>query len=1115
MLSPSDLHAYLACPHLFVLERRRRQRGEPRAAGSAEADLAARKGQAHERAQLDAFRSQGRQVVEVALGRDWDWAHAAGHTLSAMRAGADVVYQGVLADQGWRGVADFLVRVETPSELGGWSYEAWDTKLGRRARPHFLLQLCFYSAQLHRCHGVAPCSMRVVLGDGRIETYRYDDFSAYARRLWRQLEGAASALPETYPYPVTHCGVCSYAAACESLWEHDDHLSRVAGIRREQVERLGRAGIATVAGFAAASPMPPVRIGARTLEGLAHQARLQDAYRRTGAHRFELLAPEEGRGLGLLPPPDAGDVFFDMEGYPFFEPAGGLEYMFGSVEVDSGQPRFQALHAATRDQERQAFERLVDGLTARIARFPGLHVYHYAHYEPTALKRLAMQHGTREAELDALLRRETFVDLYQVVRQSLRVSHRSYSIKAVRQFFMPDAGGGAVSGGGESIVAFERWLDTGDAAILADITRYNEEDCVSTWRLRQWLLDRRAEAVAAFGPIGWRSPGVLPGEPPEASTEGDAERDALLALAARRIGAEREALVTLADVVTYHRREAKPGYWEYFARRTKSFDELVLDPEAIAGIVPDGPSRQEKRSLIYPCRVEPQDCKLTADSPVEDPRPGKPAVHIHSIDLAVGRVELRRKRDADAEPLPAALIAGGPVRTDAQRRALLALARDVATRGIEVRDAARDLLLRRPPRIRNHPEGAPLQTPRLDEQQALTAALDDSYLFVQGPPGSGKTWTGARLISSLLSGGRRVGVMGPSHKAIHNLLDEVERVAATERLTFRGLKKAGRSDESRYVSAHITSTGSNTVCENADAQLIAGTSWLFAREGLGHSLDTLFIDEAGQVALADALAVSMSARNLVLLGDPQQLAHVSQGVHPSGSGQSVLAHLLGDQATVAPTHGLFLEQTWRMHEDVCGFVSAMSYDGRLRSETGCGRQRVDCAGGLSGTGLRFIAVEHTGNAQRSDEEAARVAEEVACLLAGGTFTDRDGATRPLRPEDILVVAPFNLHVHCLRERLPAGVEAGTVDKFQGREAPVVLFAMGSSSAEEVPRGLSFLFSRNRLNVALSRARALAAIVASPSLLSSSCSAIDEMRLVNLLCRFADEAARMEGQERHA
>lgn len=1105
MFSPSDLHAFLACPHLFALEYGRRQRGEARPPRSAEAELVARKGQAHEAAQLEAFRNDGRSTVAIALDDGWDWQRAAGDTVRAMGDGVDVIYQGVLVEGQWRGIADFLVRVETPSRLGGWSYEAWDTKLARRSRPYFLLQLCFYSHQLGRLQGAVPHRMHVVLGDGRVDGYGVEDFSAYAQRLWRRLERTAADMPETYPYPVAHCPLCSHVAACEALWERDDHLSRVAGIRREQVERLAAAGIGSLASLAGTLANPEVRIGARTLEALRHQARLQHAYRTSGRHCYELLSPEPGRGFGLLPPPDAGDIFFDMEGYPYFEPTGGLEYLFGLVATNTGQAQFHAFRAATRDEERSAFERFIDLLTARLARFPAMHVYHYAHYEPTKLKHLAMQHGTREAELDALLRRETFVDLYQVVRQAMRTSHGGYSIKDVRQFFMPDAGHGDVTGGGQSILAFERWLETGDAALLDAIVRYNEEDCVSTWRLRDWLLARRREAEARFGPIGWRVVGTQAEEPPETATFGDDERQALAARAALATGQHRDALATLANVVTYHRREDKPEWWAYFARKTKSFDELLLDPEALAGIVPDGPARREKRSLVYPCRVEPQDCKLTADSPVEDPRPDAPAVHIERLDLAAGRVELRREAGAAGERLPTALIAGGPVRTDAQRRVLVALARDVLERGLDPREAARDLLLRRSPRVQNHVEGAPLQTMRLQEQRGLALALDGSYLFVQGPPGSGKTWTGARLITALLGAGRRVGVMGPSHKAIHNLLDEVERVAATEGLEFRGLKKAGRSGESHYQTAHISSTSSNSAVESSDAQLIAGTSWLFAREGMRGVLDTLFVDEAGQVALADALAVSLSSRNIVLLGDPQQLAHVSQGVHPAGSGESVLAHLLGGAATVAPAHGLFLEQTWRMHDDVCRFVSRMSYDGRLTSEAGCRRQRIDSTAGLSGTGLCFLPVEHTGNAQRSDEEAARVADEARRLLADGSFTDRDGARRRLTPADILVVAPFNLHVHCLREHLPVGVEAGTVDKFQGREAPVVFFAMGSSSGEDVPRGMGFLFSRNRLNVALSRARALAVIVASPALLGANCASIDEMRLVNLLCRFAEEA----------
>ena len=244
--------------------------------------------------------------------------------------------------------------------------------------------------------------MRVVLGDGRVDGYRFDDFAAYARRLWRRLESTGADLPETYPYPVPHCALCHHADACQATWEQDDHLSLVAGIRRDQVERLARVGIRTVADLAATSENPPVRIGATTLVGLRHQARLQHARRSTGRHLFDLLPPEAGRGFALLPPPDAGDVFFDMEGYPYFEPAGGLEYLFGAVTVQGSDPTFHAFRASTRDEERTAFEGFIDFAVGRLARFPAMHVYHYAQYEPSALKRLAMHHGTREAELDAL-----------------------------------------------------------------------------------------------------------------------------------------------------------------------------------------------------------------------------------------------------------------------------------------------------------------------------------------------------------------------------------------------------------------------------------------------------------------------------------------------------------------------------------------------------------------------------------------------------------------------------------------------------------------------------------------------------------------------------------------
>ena len=337
-----------------------------------------------------------------------------------------------------------------------------------------------------------------------------------------------------------------------------------------------------------------------------------------------------------------------------------------------------------------------------------------------------------------------------------------------------------------------------------------------------------------------------------------------------------------------------------------------------------------------------------------------------------------------------------------------------------------------------------------------------------------------------------------SHKAIHNLLDEVEAAAKEERLQFRGLKKSSSDNaESTYDSDSISSADKTEAFTGAgvDTLLFAGTAWLFADKRLDGAVDTLIIDEAGQVSLADALAMSTAARNVVLLGDPLQLAQVSQGAHPEGTGASVLEHLLGNEPTVPPHMGLFLERTRRMHPDVCRFISEIVYDGRLHGIPELARQAT-----AFGTGLRFNAVPHAGNAAASFEEAESVAAEIGSMV-GAPWTNRYGEERPLRQTDFMVVAPYN----ALQRAGLTDVSVGTVDKFQGRQAPVVFYSMATSSVEDVPRSLEFLFSRNRLNVAISRAMCLAFVVASPRLLESQARTIDQMRLINALCRFAEMA----------
>ena len=491
---------------------------------------------------------------------------------------------------------------------------------------------------------------------------------------------------------------------------------------------------------------------------------------------------------------------------------------------------------------------------------------------------------------------------------------------------------------------------------------------------------------------------------------------------------------------------------------------------------------------------------------------------VESIDNATGTLQISRAASRTGEPLPRALIPGKPYGTNDQRGALCRLAGDIVERGLDAQgrySALRQILRGEVPSTSACASGEALQAGAfdLDRAKLIAEGLNDSYLFVQGPPGSGKTYTGAHLILHLIRKGHRVGVASGSHAAIHNQLAEVEKWATPDE-PLAGLKRYS-SDDHRYESERGLIESSKDVADCLDPRynLIAGTAWLFCREEMDGTLDYLLIDEAGQISLADALAMGTCARNVILLGDPQQLAQVSQAIHPPGAGVSVLEHLLADSTTIPPERGLFIDETRRMHPDVCRFVSQAVYEGRLESAAECAAQRIDAPGKLTGTGVRYVPVEHEGNTRSSPEEAQAIAGLVEDLLKGRyARADRGNADGgdadridPLRPEDIMVVAPYNAQVRCLREHLPDGVRVGTVDKFQGQEAAVCFFSMATSSGEEIPRHLEFLFSRNRLNVAVSRARCLAVLVCNPELLHIRCRNAEQMRLVNALCWFVEMA----------
>ncbi len=1130
MFSASDIANFLACQHLTALDQAE-QAGQIRRPyfHDLSVELLKQLGLEHERKYLSQlYEEQSLEIVEIPPGLSRE--EAAERTVEAMRSGASVIYQATFHQAPWIGHADFLVRVDRSSALGTWSYEVVETKLARSTKARALIQLCFYSDLLSKIQGVMPEWMHVVLGGGASpEKFQVSHYIAYFRKIRREFEQACSNIaPNTYPEPVEHCDVCSWYPLCDQRRRDDDHLCLVAGITRNQRKALVGRSLDTVARLAKlALPASPrfERIGDAALERIREQARLQVEGREQELLIYELLEPvEEGKGLAALPMPSPGDLFIDFEGDPYALEQ-GLEYLSGiatAPKTAGAKSEYQALWALNRTDEKAAFEKLVALVMECWRQHPDMHVYHYAPYEPTAVKHLAGRHGVCAEEVDQLLRAGIFVDLYRVVRQGLRASVESYSIKRLetiygftRSVLLRDAT--------TALQSFEAVLALGASdkaaqGLLETIEGYNRDDCFSTLRLREWLEECRRELETKRGAALPR-PALGSGEPsPELG-----ERLAEVGAIADRLVAdlspdestwtdEQRARWLLAQMLEWHRREEKSAWWEYFRLCELSDEELQEDRSALGGLTYLGEAGRVKRSLIHRYLFPPQEHAIDRALEVRDPKTQKGAGTVVSINDRKGTIDIKRGVSSEV-PHPSALIPFDIVDSKVKRESLLRLGAWVAehgTMGPGQFQAARDLLLRCAPRLQGTVTGplVRLNEPLLVAAKRLALSLEASVLPVQGPPGSGKTYTGARMIVALVNAGKRVGITAVSHKVISNLLGEVCKVAREEGVSLHVIQKTNEDDgcEETMVSQTDDNREVRDAIARGETQVAAGTAWLWSRSEMAESVDVLFVDEAGQMSLADVLAVSQAAKSLVLLGDPQQLDQPQRGVHPPGADVSALAHILGGAPTIADDRGLFLDETWRLHPDVCAFTSELFYENRLKSRPENGHQRLNCPGSLDGTGLRFVPVNHTGNQGESPEEVLKVASLVEELLREpSTWTDKENTTQRLRLNDILIVAPYNLHVSALAERLPNGARVGTVDKFQGQQAPVVIYSMATSTPEDAPRGMEFLYSLNRLNVATSRAQCVTVLVASPALFNVQCKAPRQMELANAFCRYLEMA----------
>ena len=1131
LFSATDIVNFSECVHLTSLDLIDLDTPLTRAVDDDQLRLVQEKGNEYEATYLKSMQAKHGPVIDISRsGRTNQERQVA--TIDAMRQGAPVIYQATLLDDQFVGHADFLLRVEFPSKLGNYSYEVVDTKLAHRTKAKYLVQLMFYSDLLAKVQGVSPRSVHVALGNGKEEKYRVASYQFYFANLRARFLDHVNgpAAKATYPEPCARCDTCHWREICKQKWLDDDHLSQVANINKSQIERLNEAGIKTLRALGempSGTLVPSVAKG--TLERLRHQASLQLRARQTGRRFVEPILPlpdekaESGpRGFARLPAPADGDLFFDMEGDPFYG-QGGLEYLFGLYFLENGQPRFKPFWAHSHSEERFAFEQFTDFVTAHLNRYPQAHIYHYAAYEETALKKLMCRYGTREKEIDQILRRQKLVDLYRVVRESIRTSEPKYSIKNIEHFYRGERHG-EVKDAGASIIFYGKWKENGDPTLLQAIEDYNKDDVISTAQLRDWLISQRPKDLA------WIDHNPIHEDVEEEArkkTKWVEQHEQRLQQYEKILRAgisdedgdrlnpddhRRRLLFWLLD---FYRRAAKPQWWMFYKRKTNSLENNREDPECIVGLTPDPntPTRQEARSTRYTYCYTEQETKLRSGDQCVEIESGSPLNDL-KINPDAFTVSFRMRSGRVPFETPFNIGLGKPINSDKLQAALMRYADSVIVgrnEGWRSEYPAIDAIMRRDaPRLKGRKAGTSIVSSdaKLTEIIAATAELDSSYLFIQGPPGAGKTYTGSALIVALLKMGKRIGVSSMSHKAINNLLKGVEAAAAKDGFKFKGCKKSNRGNLDQHVGGQlIIDVWENEKLISDEFQLVAGTAWLFAEPDLDRKLDYLFVDEAGQVALANLIAMATSARNVVLLGDQMQLNQPVQGVHPGESGASCLEYLLADLATIPPDRGIFLGTTWRLHPRICSFISEAVYDGRLKPQPETKRQVLRLGStsddALSEAGIRFIPVAHEGCANSSKEEAARVREIYDDLLRQ-EFVDKNGESRRVTSDNILVVAPYNLQVAMLRRVLPENAKIGTVDKFQGQEAEVVIVSMATSSSTDMPRNLEFLFSKHRLNVAISRAKSLAVVVASPRLLQTPCSTPEQMELVNILCWVAQQ-----------
>ena len=1121
-VSPSDLNNFVACKYTVLNEIKYHNKEIRKSPDRANDKLWKEMGVEHEKRHYKILKEKYKKSITIKS--DLNEKDRFDETVRAIQKGYDLIYHAYLIDDNLRGEADFLIKCDTKSDLGDYSYEVYDTKITRNLKPRHITQITAYSDMLGKIQKVLPEKMYLIDGSDEYHSFKtieYIDLFNHSKKEFIKFLSNISK-EKIYPEKCSYCNLCDWKDECDKTWENDNYINLVAGSNKSQIEKLKKNKIRTVEQLSKTKLTAiDLKINAESFKKIQLQAQLQEEKRNTGEDKIVILDSDFGKGFYKLPKPDDGDVFFDIEGYPRMDRP--FEYLHGLYYKDKGKLKFKDLWAKNynKESEKNIFIELINFLEKRFIEYPNAHIYHYASYEKRAIRELATSYSSEfpkgDIVNDDLLRKEKYVDLFSIVSQSIRTSERDLSLKSIEKFYNFKRKADIVKAD-DSVIKYDNWIATKNEKYKQDIINYNEEDCISTYLLREFLVKNKPENIDWFVK---QEEITKEGEEPnkyrrKASNKlsrEEVEVDLNNRLEKKKNKTNKKFVENLKNFIGFHWKSNKPEFWEVFDRAEKTHLELEDDTECIANsvLIDDKPKVTED-GFIYSYRFNDQNYKQKEGKSAFDAHQIKGLGTIYSIeenfpDKNIVKI-LVSKRRKNIE-MPSLLTLGNtmPPQVHQHDQALNKFLEDYILNDGENYKSIMDMLERKEPDIKNIKSGSILIEENKDlitQSIEIVKNLNNSYLTIQGPPGTGKTYTSAKIIIELMKAGKKVGVTSNSHEAIKTLLIAIEQQAVDQNYEFSGMRKSKSSDKHEWKFIRNVTTGKPL---NMDSySLFAGTSWFFVDPRMNKTLDYLFIDEAGQVALGTTIANATSADNLVLIGDQMQLSQPMRAKHEGYARMSSLDFILEDDDTISTDKGVFLNVTRRLNKKICNYISTSFYDSRLTSdpitETRSVNLKLDP---IKDEGLFYVPIDHNGCSQRSDEEADLV-EKVFNKIVNKEYKS-ENITGKISAKDIMVVAPYNAQANNIRERLKKkfkdDVRVGTIDLFQGQEAKVVLISMTTSDVESLPRHKDFFFSRNRLNVAISRAECVAIIIFNENLLLASASNIKEMKLINSFCKLLE------------